>query len=78
LRWVFKSDARYVFLTPDCLADVNRAEIVEAEIERVRQFISFKSELDAKAETCKIMYQALVYAVILDQDLGGMEGSGAS
>ena len=54
-QWPFEGDPRNVFLTPDRFADVNGAEIVEAKIEPVRQLLSFKSELDAKAETRKIV-----------------------
>ena len=55
MRWFLEGDSCNIVLAPDRFADVNGTEIVEAKIELVRQLLSFKSKLDAKAETRKIV-----------------------
>ena len=59
-------------LAPDRLADVNGMEIVEAEIESVRQLLGFEGKLDAKAESRNVVNQTRVHALILNHDLCGM------
>ena len=72
LRWPFEGDSRNIVLAPDRFTDVNSFEIVEAKIERVRQFLSFEGKLNTKAETCKIVNSAMVHGLILNQDLSGV------
>ena len=77
MRWPFEGDSRNIVLAPDRFTDVNSFEIVEAKIERVRQFLSFEGKLNTKAETCKIVNSAMVHGLILNQDLGGVVRPGA-
>jgi len=72
LRWPLEGDSRNIVLAPDRFTDVNSFEIVEAKIERVRQFVSFEGKLNTKAETCKIVNSAMVHGLILNQDLSGV------
>ena len=76
MRLLLEGDARNVVLAPDRLADVNGMEIVEAEIESVRQLFGFEGKLDAKAKTRNIVNQTRVDALILNHDLCGMVSPG--
>jgi hypothetical protein len=72
LRGLLEDYSRNVVLTPYRFADVDGAEIVETEIELVRQLFRFKSKFDAKAETGDIVHKTRMHAVILHHDLCGM------
>jgi hypothetical protein len=77
LRWPLEGDSSNIVLAPDRFTDVNGSEIVEAKIERVGQLVSFEGKLNTKAETCKIVNRAMVYGLILNQDLSGVVRPGA-
>jgi hypothetical protein len=77
LRGLLEGYSRNIVLAPDRFTDVNSSEIVEAKIERVRQFVSFEGKLNTKAETCKIVNSAMVHGLILNQDLSGVVRPGA-
>lgn len=69
---------RNIVLAPDRFTDVSSSEIVEAKIERLGQLVSFEGKLNTKAETCKIVNRAMVYGLILNQDLAPWyEGRGS-
>ena len=67
-----KVTPRNIVLAPDRFTDVSSSENVEAKIERVRQLVSFEGKLNTKAETCKIVNRAMVYGLILNQDLSAV------
>lgn len=50
---------------------MNRSEIVQAEIECVRQLFGIKSKLDAKPVPSKVVDGAMVHDAVPDQELGG-------
>ena len=77
MRRPLEGDSRNIVLAPDRFTDVNRSEIVEAKIERVRQFVSFEGKLNTQAETCKIVNGAMVHGFVLNQDLRGVVRPGA-
>jgi len=64
---------RNIVLAPDRFTDVSSSEIVEAKIERLGQLVSFEGKLNTKAETCKIVNRAMVYGLILNQDLSNQD-----
>jgi hypothetical protein len=67
-----KVTPRNIVLAPDRFTDVSSSENVEAKIERVGQLVSFEGKLNTKAETCKIVNRAMVYGLILNQDLSAV------
>jgi hypothetical protein len=68
-RFSFKLNTSKLALTPDNLAALYGSEVVETEIQRLRQLIGIGSKFYAYAKAGQIMHRAIMHVVPEDEDL---------
>ena len=64
----FKDDTGNVVLAPDRSANVERAKVVQAEFELVRQSLGYESKLDTNTNAGEIVNSAMVNGRTVNQD----------
>jgi hypothetical protein len=68
-RFAFKLNPSKLALTPNNLAAVHGSELVETEIQRLRQLSGIGSKFYAYAKASQIVYRAIMDVVPEDEDL---------
>ena len=61
-----------VTFTPDYFATVDRSKFIEAELQRLGQFLDRKSKFDASTESGKVQHCAIKHVFPVKEDLSGV------
>ena len=61
-----------VAFTPDYFATVDRSKFIEAELQRLGQFLDGKSNFDASTESGKVQHCAIKRGLTVKEDFPGM------